>query len=196
MKIYDCILDDGNDFVVDRSTIGGMIAASGKRHLWDQRAGGLIDTVVVHYMSAVNVTPDCPYDLGQVLKIFCDYGVSAHYLITRRGRVLRLVPDEAKAWHAGLSVMPEPDNRKGVNEFSIGVELAATEKSGFTESQYNSLILLCQGIEKRHGKRMTYVGHDEIAGKRAVTMGLRADCKPDPGPLFDWKRFLGGLRTA
>ncbi|MCL2219027.1 MAG: N-acetylmuramoyl-L-alanine amidase [Chitinispirillia bacterium] len=99
-----------------------------------------------------------------------------------------------RAWHAGASIMPEPDNRKGANEFAIGIELMATAKSGFTDAQYNSLAELCKDIEKRRSKKMTYVGHDQIAGKRAVDMKLRADAKPDPGPLFDWGRFMGGLR--
>jgi len=194
MKIDECILDDGNGFAVGGSTVGALIKAAGKRHLWDQRAGGVVDTVVVHYMSAVNVTPGKPYDLGQLLKIFCDYGVSAHYLIDREGNIRRLVPEEMRAWHAGASIMPEPDNRKGANEFAIGIELMATAKSGFTDAQYNSLAELCKDIEKRRSKKMTYVGHDQIAGKRAVDMKLRADAKPDPGPLFDWGRFMGGLR--
>jgi len=194
MRIYDCILDDGNDFAVGASTVGGLIASSGKRHLWVERAGGQVDTVVVHYMSAVNIDPERPYDLGRLLGIFCEYGVSSHYLITRRGKVYRLVPEEAKAWHAGLSIMPEPDNREGVNEFSVGIELAATADSGFTESQYGALCRLCRDIERRHGRRMAYVGHDQIAGARAVAMGIRADAKPDPGPLFDWKRFTDSLR--
>jgi len=186
MKIYDCILDDKNGFAVNASTIGGLIAASGKQHLWGERAEGVVDTVVIHYMSAVNVNPARPYDLGLNLKIFCDYGVSSHYLITRRGRVLRLVPEEMKAWHAGASIMPEPDNRTGVNEFSIGIELMGAEKSGFTKLQYAALRRLCQDIEKRRGKKMRLVGHDQVAGERAVAMGLRADAKTDPGPLFDW----------
>jgi AmpD protein len=150
--------------------------------------------VVIHFISAVNVDPARPYDFGLILKIFCDYRVSSHYFINRDGVITRLVPEGMRAWHAGLSIMPEPDNRKGVNEFSIGIELAATEDSGYTELQYDALRQLCQDIEKRHGKRMTYVGHDQIAGKRAVAMGVRADCKVDPGPLFDWERFLGSLR--
>jgi len=189
MKIHECLLDNGNDTVIDGGTLGGMIASSGKRRLWEERKGGEADTVVIHYMSAVNIDKGRPYDIGLILKIFRDFGVSSHYLITRRGKVYRLVPEEMKAWHAGPSVMPAPDNRTGVNEFSIGIELIATEDSGFTKSQYISLISLCKDIEKRHGRKMTYVGHDGIAGERAVAMGLRKEPKTDPGPLFDWDFF-------
>jgi N-acetyl-anhydromuramyl-L-alanine amidase AmpD len=189
MKIHDCLLNDKNKFVVKNTTVGALIAASGKRQLWGSRGGGVIDTIVIHYMSAVNISPNDPYNLGQTLKIFCDYNVSCHYLITREGEIYHLVPEEAKAWHCGGSVMPEPDNRRGVNEFSIGIELMATAKSGFTAPQYDALRWLCADIKKRHGENMARVGHDHIAGARAVALGLRSEPKTDPGPLFDWGFF-------
>ncbi|MDR2971825.1 MAG: N-acetylmuramoyl-L-alanine amidase [Bacteroidales bacterium] len=195
MKIYDCFLDDKNEFAVDNTTIGKMIAQAGKQHLWGpHKAEARIDTVVIHYMSAVYVTPDDPYNVGQLLKLFCDYGVSCHYLITREGEIYRLVPEEARAWHCGGSIMPDPDNRRNVNDFSIGIELAATAKSGFTEAQYDALCKLCADIEERHGIGMKYIGHDHIAGKRAVELSLRKDIKTDPGPLFDWDYFTRRLR--
>ena len=196
MKIYECLLDNNNDIAIDGDTLWGMIAVSGKRRLWEARKGGEVDTIVIHYMSAVNIDKDNPYDISRLLKIFCDFGVSSHYLVTRRGKVYRLVPEEAKAWHAGPSVMPAPDNRTGVNEFSIGIELMATESSGFTKSQYISLIHLCQDIEKRYGRKMIYVGHDQIAGERAVAMGLRKEPKTDPGPLFDWDFFTEKIKKS
>jgi N-acetyl-anhydromuramyl-L-alanine amidase AmpD len=186
MNIEKCFLDYANGYPVDGATIGSLIAASGKRHLWDERRDGRIDTIVIHYMSAVAVDPARPYDMGRILRIFCDCGVSSHYLITRRGKIFSLVPEEAKAWHAGQSVMPEPDNRTGVNEFSIGIELAAAEDSGFTKLQYGALGRLCRDIMGRYGIKMAIVGHDMIAGERAVAMGLRKEPKIDPGPLFDW----------
>jgi N-acetyl-anhydromuramyl-L-alanine amidase AmpD len=85
--------------------------------------------------------------------------------------------------------MPEPDNRIGVNDFSIGIELMATEKSGFTMLQYKSLCNLCDSIEMRYGRTFSYVGHDQIAGERAVALGLRKEIKQDPGNLFDWQYF-------
>ncbi|MDR0307657.1 MAG: N-acetylmuramoyl-L-alanine amidase [Chitinispirillales bacterium] len=190
MKIHDCLLDIKNRVVVEYSTLGGIIVGSNKDHLWEERVNEQIDTVVIHCMSAVAIKLERPYDLNLLLKILCDYGVSSHYLISRKGKILRLVPEDKKAWHCGGSIMPEPDNRTGVNEFSIGIELAATNRSGFTDSQYDALCNLCIDIEKRHGKKMRYVGHDQIAGKRAVDLGLRKDRKVDPGPLFNWEFFM------
>ena len=86
--------------------------------------------------------------------------------------------------------MPEPDNRCAVNEFSMGIELTASAVSGFTPSQYEQLALVCADIERRRGRRFTYVGHEQIAGQRAVRLGLRQDSKTDPGPAFEWRVFF------
>ena len=195
MNVRDCFLDDENVFQVGGTTIGAMIASAGKRRLWEPRNDGRVDVAVIHYISAVNVAPNDPYNISRIFKIFCDYAVSSHYLISRDGEIFRLVPEECKAWHAGASIMPEPDNRNGVNEFSIGIELVATDVSGFTAAQYDSLNHICAGIEARYGaNNMKYVGHDQIAGERAVALGLRKEPKTDPGPLFDWDRFTERLR--
>ena len=193
MKLESCLLDLENPLVADGVSIGDRIRASGRAHLWEDRKGSCVDTVVIHYSSAVNVNPQEPFDRELILKIFCDYGVSSHYLIDRQGNVFLLVPEDKKAWHAGSSIMPEPDNRKAVNGFSIGIELMATADSGFTQQQYGALLELCAAMEKRHAKRFAYVGHDQIAGERAVRLGLRKDVKADPGTFFNWKEFLKRL---
>lgn len=151
-------------------------------------SGRHIDTVVIHYMSGINVDParwDNPLLSQQILKAS---HVSAHYLIDRTGTAYRLVPEQNVAWHAGGSVMPAPDNRHNVNSFSVGIELIATQTSGYTEAQYAALVTLLKGIESRYPIRHI-VGHDEISGSRALKIGLRKDLKEDPGPLFDWRRI-------
>jgi N-acetyl-anhydromuramyl-L-alanine amidase AmpD len=193
MKITESLLTTGNGLAVGDTTIGALIAAAGKEHLWEERQGSFVDVIVVHYTSAVAVSPSAPYNRGAVMKLFCDYGVSSHYLVDREGNIDRLAPEEKKAWHAGGSIMPGPDNRRGVNDFSIGIELMATADSGFTEEQYRSLSQLCGDIERRHGRRFIYVGHDAIAGERAVALGLRKEKKTDPGERFDWGFFLQQL---
>jgi len=193
VHIISQLLQKSNSFSCDGKKVGRRIAAMGKDALWSKRSVQAIDVVVIHYMSAVERFPDAPFSMENILSIFCEYSVSAHYLIDREGVIFQLVPDIYKAWHAGPSIMPEPDNRQGVNEFSIGIELLATDTSGFTSTQYTSLSDLCAGIERAHKKKMAYVGHDQIAGKRAVAMGLRETCKVDPGPLFDWTGFFNKL---
>lgn len=188
MKVIPCLLDVDNRLHINKTTIAREIARQNKMFLWEEREYGTIDTVVIHYISAVEVNQDDPYSLESILDIYIKYGVSSHYLIARKGHIYRLVPEDKKAWHCGGSIMPEPDLRVGVNEFSIGIELMATRDSGFTDEQYTSLADLCFDIEKRHLIR-SYVGHEDIAGDYAVKKCLRKDAKNDPGQLFDWDRF-------
>jgi N-acetyl-anhydromuramyl-L-alanine amidase AmpD len=189
MKIIQCLLDIHNKTKLGNTTVASSVRAQGKKHLWDERPSPCCDTIVIHYISAVKITPWRPFALARILKIFCDFGVSSHYLIRRNGAVLRLVPEEKKAWHAGGSIMPGKDKRTAVNDFSIGIELVATPDSGFTQKQYSACGRLCRDIEKRHGCQFMYVGHEDIAGKKARELGLRKDIKHDPGPLFDWRLF-------
>lgn len=189
MKITQCLLDIHNKTRLGNTTVAARVRAQGKKHLWDERPSPFCDTIVIHYISAVKITPSRPFALARILKIFCDFGVSSHYLVRRNGAVLRLVPEEKKAWHAGGSIMPGQDKRIAVNNFSIGIELVATPDSGFTQKQYSACGRLCRDIEKRHGCQFICVGHEDIAGKKARELGLRKDIKDDPGPLFDWRLF-------
>ena len=172
MKIKQTLLDSHNATNSNGISIGGGILLQSKKHLWDERQSELIDVIVIHYISAINTLPKTPYHLSGVLQIFVDYEVSSHYLISRRGGVYLLVPEEKKAWHCGPSKMPSPDCREGVNEFSIGIELIATHTSGFTDSQYRALTALCCDIELRHQRQFSYVGHDQIAVVKAVELML------------------------
>jgi N-acetyl-anhydromuramyl-L-alanine amidase AmpD len=194
MKIRPFLLDLTNTSVIEGESVADRIRSAGREHLWSEREGAVIDTVVIHYASARGVDPGRPFDVRLLVKIFCDLGVSSHYVIARGGEVYLLVPEEMKAWHCGGSIMPAPDNRRGVNDFSIGIELMATDVSGFTKKQYASLTRLCRNMEKRRQKAFAYVGHEHIAGPRAVRLGLRKDRKVDPGDAFDWSAFRNSLR--
>jgi N-acetyl-anhydromuramyl-L-alanine amidase AmpD len=188
MTPIECLLDEHNPTMVEGVPLGVRVRDTGKRHLWDERPAPGIDTIVIHCISAVGVCPEAPFSREAILRIFCDYGVSSHYLVERDGGVLRLVPETMRAWHCGGSIMPEPDNRTAVNAFSLGLELVATPESGFTDAQYTSLLGLCSEIRIRHGSGLTLLGHEHVAGDRAVALKFRELPKTDPGPLFDWSR--------
>jgi N-acetyl-anhydromuramyl-L-alanine amidase AmpD len=97
--------------------------------------------------------------------------------------VWQLVAEDKKAWHAGISTMPE-DGREGVNDFSIGIELIGTEDTDFTEAQYQALALLTKEILSRHTIRYIY-GHCDVAPGR----------KTDPWN-FDWLRYRQDILHA
>jgi len=169
---------------------GGLSMISAPNHNYSPAKSRRVDTIVMHFISGINVNRNRWDDSALARKILTDNRVSAHYLIARNGTAYKLVDEHNIAWHAGGSIMPTPDNRKNVNRFSIGIEIIATKKSGFTDAQYDTLAKLVSGIKSRYPIR-NIVGHDEIAGRRAVGMGLRKDLKEDPGPLFDWGRVSG-----
>ncbi|MDU9050986.1 MAG: N-acetylmuramoyl-L-alanine amidase [Candidatus Electrothrix sp. Rat3] len=149
------------------------------RHLptdqFEDRPKGIeIDTLIIHSMH--NPEEKNGFSALSCKKCLDKYGVSAHYLIDLSGTVWQLISEDKKAWHAGISRMPE-DGREGVNAFSIGIELIGSEETDFTETQYQALALLTQDILSRHPLQYIY-GHCDIAPGR----------KTDPWGL-DWPRY-------
>jgi len=148
-----------------------------------------IDTVIIHAMSAINVYPKNPFSVEKCIKILVDCEVSSHYVIGRSGKIYYLVREEKKAWHAGVSRMPPPDRREGVNDFSIGIELIGNEEILFKDEQYSSLNFLLNDIKKRRDIK-NVLGHQHVATQKLVEEGLRKDAKWDPGKQFDWNRIV------
>lgn len=113
--------------------------------------------------------------------------VSAHYLVTEEGQVIRMVPENRRAWHAGKSHWREITD---VNSASIGIEIVNPGHEWgyrpFPEEQIDALVPLVADIVKRYGiTRGNIVAHSDIAPGR----------KTDPGELFPWHR-LAKLRLA
>ena len=107
--------------------------------------------------------------------------VSAHYLIGEDGEVVRLVPEDKRAWHAGASYWR---GRKDVNSASVGIELQhpghALGYRPFAGAQIEALLPLLHRIVREHDiPRANVVGHSDVAPAR----------KTDPGELFPWERL-------
>lgn len=107
--------------------------------------------------------------------------VSAHYCIDEDGMLLRLVPEELRAWHAGAASWAGASD---INARSIGIELVNPGHEfgyrAFPEAQMEVLMELTQGILARHPIPPARVlGHSDVAPLR----------KEDPGELFDWTRL-------
>jgi N-acetylmuramoyl-L-alanine amidase len=107
--------------------------------------------------------------------------VSAHYVVEEDGRVFRLVPEERRAWHAGVSFWR---GRRNVNGDSIGVEIVNPGHEWgyrpFPEAQVTAVTALVADIRTRWMiEDRDIVGHSDVAPAR----------KDDPGELFPWKRL-------
>jgi len=113
--------------------------------------------------------------------------VSAHYVVDEDGQVTRMVAEDKRARHAGLSHWRGITD---VNSASIGIEIVNRGHEWgyrpFPEEQMESIILLVSDIKERHGvTRGNVVGHSDVAPVR----------KRDPGELFPWNQ-LARLRLA
>ena len=155
----------------------------GKR-LWRTTRKAEIDSVVIHYISAVNIDKKDPFNIGLILKIFRDYKYSAHYLIMRDGEIWKLVNEENVAYHAGKSKLHGKSVSNSCNDFSIGIELAGGKWIDYTDEQYEALIELLNDIKTRYNiNKENIVGHSDIAPERKV----------DPGNHFDWNKVRDGI---
>lgn len=105
--------------------------------------------------------------------------VSAHFLIRRDGEIIQFVACGKRAWHAGVSCW---QGRTGCNDFSIGIELEGSDEETFEGRQYAALVRLTRLLKRAYPIR-AIVGHADIAPER----------KTDPGPYFDWKRYIKAL---
>src|SRR5712692_7614807 len=94
--------------------------------------------------------------------------VSSHYLVFEDGRVVQLVPEARRAWHAGQSSW---EGVNDINSRSIGIEIGnAGHGHGypdFPEPQIAAVIALCRDLMERHRFRADRVlAHSDVAPLR------------------------------
>ena len=136
---------------------------------------GAVDMLILHYTGMESAQA--------ALDRLCspEAKVSAHYLVDEDGAVWRLVAEERRAWHAGVSSWR---GRRDINGASIGIELVNPGHDNgyrlFPEAQMAALEALARDIIGRHPIPPRHVlGHSDVAPLR----------KTDPGELFDWQRL-------
>jgi N-acetylmuramoyl-L-alanine amidase len=105
--------------------------------------------------------------------------VSAHYVVDEAGTVFRLVPEERRAWHAGVSYWR---GHAALNARSIGIEMVNPGHEfgyrDFPVLQLAAVCDLCLTILARHAiPARNVVAHSDVAPDR----------KEDPGERFDWR---------
>lgn len=143
----------------------------------ERKGGKPVDMLVLHYtgMETGAAAEDWLCNI--------ESEVSSHYLIHEDGRIIQMVPEAARAWHAGASQwMGEGD----LNSRSIGIEIVNKGHPAgcppFPDIQMQKVIALCQDIIDRWRIPPTRIlGHSDIAPGRKI----------DPGEAFDWKRLFG-----
>lgn len=139
---------------------------------WDMRPGP-VDTLVLHYTGMQSAADALDRLRDPVAR------VSSHYVVDEDGTVWRLVAEEHRAWHAGVSGWR---GHTGLNDRSVGIEIVNPGHEWgyrpFPALQMAAVCDLCLGILRRHLiPRRNVVGHSDIAPDR----------KTDPGELFDWQ---------
>lgn len=117
--------------------------------------------------------------LAQTIKTFHSTraGTSAHYVVSRDGKVVHMVNDYLRANHAGVSKWGKDTD---LNSSSIGIELDNNGTTDpWTDAQINSLIKLLATLKKKYTiPTANFIGHADIAPRR----------KPDPNN-FPWKKL-------
>lgn len=166
---------------------------------------GQQDTIVVHYTggttakSAINALFNSKRE------------VSAHFVIDVDGKVYQLMPLDKVAWHAGRSSM---GNRKGLNKYSIGIEIVnpgflKQSSSGSFYTYYNQEVKADKAIEAKHknesDSRFWHVFEPvqiEAAADLCIELSellnikyivghdeISPGRKQDPGPLFPLEKL-------
>ncbi|MFD5185608.1 N-acetylmuramoyl-L-alanine amidase [Streptomyces sp. NPDC058372] len=134
-----------------------------------------VDRVIIHVVQG---------SYAVALKVFQDpsHRAATHYVVRKDGHVAQLIRELDVGYHAG--------NRE-YNERSVGIEHEGyvDRPQDFTGPMYESSARLTADICLRHGipvDRTHVIGHIEVPG---------AD-HTDPGPHWDWDRYLRLVRTA
>ena len=136
------------------------------------RSNKKITSIIIHYTGMQSERESLKRLVSLKSKVSC------HYLISRSGKIFRIVKDHHIAWHAGKSMWGK---YKNLNKNSIGIELVNKgHKYGyqsFTKIQIKKLIYLCKSLKRKYRiKNKLILGHSDIAPLRKI----------DPGEKFPW----------
>lgn len=141
----------------------------------DERVCGIVDILLLHYTGM----PDADGALARL----CDpeAKVSSHYLVRENGEIIQMVPEDRRAWHAGVSSWKGATD---INSRSIGIEIANPGHDGgcpdYPDAQIDAVIALCRDIMSRCPIPPEGVlAHSDVAPTR----------KQDPGEYFPWARL-------
>jgi N-acetylmuramoyl-L-alanine amidase len=157
-------------FTADSSLVARLAPSP---NIGERRGRSRPDCVILHYTGM-------PSAEG-ALALLTDPAsqVSAHYLILESGEIIQLVPEDKRAWHAGVGAW---GGLTDINSASIGIEIANPGHDGgsppFPARQIEATIALAADIAARRGIRPERIlAHSDVAPAR----------KRDPGEAFPWE---------
>ncbi|RYH06897.1 N-acetylmuramoyl-L-alanine amidase [Tropicimonas sp. IMCC6043] len=168
-KALDSGYYEKRGYVSEYGGAAGFVPAASQNFTEMSRSAGDIDRIVIHITGGTNV--------GSAINTFAAKNnskkTSAHYVVSQDGLVYQMVKEKDRAHHAGSSA----------NKRSIGIEHAASNKSGPTEEQYWASAYLVRYLAGKYSipvDRTHILGHQEIAT-------TDHNC---PGPLWDWPNYI------
>jgi N-acetylmuramoyl-L-alanine amidase len=141
---------------------------------FDDRMGGPPDILLLHYTgmqtgeAALERLPSA------------ESKVSSHYVVFEDGRIVQCVPEDKRAWHAGVSSWA---GETDINSRSIGIEIVNPGHEfgydSFPLKQIAAVITLSKSILSRHPAILPerVLAHSDVAPAR----------KQDPGEKFPWE---------
>lgn len=142
---------------------------------FNERRSGAVDILMLHYTGMP--------DGQQALDWLCveESKVSCHYLIHEDGRIVQMVGEGMRAWHAGAGSWRGAGD---INSRSIGIEIVNPGHDhgypDFPDVQIKAVRDLCLDILSRHSiEPRNVLGHSDTAPGR----------KQDPGEKFPWRRL-------
>ena len=161
-------------FTPDSSVVAEVM---GSPNHGERSDGRRPDMILLHYTGMP--------DADAALALLCAPGgiqgsnVSAHYFVFEDGRIVQMVPESRRAWHAGKSQWA---GETDINSCSIGVEIANPGHDhgypDFPARQIAAVTTLCRSIQARNGiAPVRVLAHSDVAPAR----------KQDPGEKFPWR---------
>ncbi len=141
---------------------------------FNERAGGLPEMILLHYTGMQTG------EAALERLTSAESKVSSHYVVFEDGRIVQCVPEDKRAWHAGVSYWA---GETDINSRSIGIEIVNPGHEfgypDFPRRQIAGVIVLCKGILTRRGQIRAdrVLAHSDVAPSR----------KQDPGEKFPWE---------
>ncbi len=144
----------------------------------ERRGSGRLNALILHYTGMATA------EAALALLVDPASEVSAHYFVFEDGKIVQLVAERDRAWHAGRGHWK---GQSDLNSASIGIEIVNPGHDGgappFSERQIEATIALARDICSRWAIAPERVlAHSDVAPHR----------KRDPGEAFPWDRLHAG----